>query len=158
MGKALSYAGILGTIYVATDEKTQQEISKMMESFNKTTEGITEGMNKINKAMDDLQRISFKLGENNFSLNDLYVGFSNKIASLWNSGEALKVVSSMIMLIIGVISLIISPIVSSVLYIKNGVKDKGNWLNGLRAFLLQIGIEASIGIAFVSLFTRIITL
>jgi len=161
MGKGLTYAGILGTIYVATDENLQKEVSEILSAFSDTTEGITSGMNEINKAISGLSdpyRISFKLGSNQFSLVDIYTAFMNKVASVWNSGEAFKVIASMIMLVLGAILLVLSPLISIGLYIRKGIKDKSNWINGLRAFLLQVGIEAGAGIVFVMLFIRIISL
>lgn len=161
MGKMLSYGGVLGTLYVATDENMQRELNEMVSSITQTADGITTGMNTINKAIDDLSspyRISFKLGDNQLSLNDICSYFANKVSSLWNSGEAFKVILSMLMVVLGVIALIISPIISTVLYIKNGIKERSNFINGLRMFLLQVGVEASVGIVSVLLFIKIISL
>ena len=111
MGKMLSYIGILGTIFVATDENMKKEISTMVSTLKKTSNGISNNMNIINKTINDLAnsyRISFNLGENKFSFNDLYIYFSNKVSSVWNSGEVIKVVFSMIMFVLGVISLVVS--------------------------------------------------
>lgn len=161
MGKMLSYGGVLGTLYLATDENMQRELNEMVSSITRTADGITTGMNTINNAIDDLAnpyRISFKLGGNQLSLKDVYIYFANKVNLLWNSGETLKVILAMLMIILGVIALIVSPVISTILYIKNGIKDRSNFINGLRIFLLQVGVEASVGIVAVLLFVKFISL
>lgn len=158
MSKMLSYVGVLGSVYVATDENTKREFTKIWSEVNKTSEGISSGMSEINSFIDDLQRISFNLGGNQLSLNDLYVHFYDKVVTVWNSGEVFKVILSMIMLVVGLISLIVSPFISTILYIKNGIKNKENFVNYLRSFLLQVGAQASVGIIFAMLFIKFISL
>ena len=160
MGNILKYVGSLGALSLATDEQAQQEILKAL-SLDKMTKGITSGMNEINQTIDDIRgtrKISFHLGGNQFSWNDLYVYFSEKVSAVWNSGNAFQAIIALIILILGGIGLLLLPIISTIRYIVNGVKDKVRFKNDLRSFLMKVGVEASIGIVLVFFFVRVISL
>jgi len=160
MGNLVKYVGSLAALSAVTNEETQQEIFKAL-SLDKMTNTITSGMGEINKAIDDIRgpvRISFNLGDNKFSLNDLYVYFSNKVATVWNSGGIFQTIISIILFVFGVVSLLALPLVTTIKYIVKGIKDKAEFRAGLRSFLMKVGVEASAGIILILFFVRIISL
>jgi len=160
MGNLLKYVGTLGAISFATDEEAQRELLKAL-SLDKMTKGITSGMSEINQTIDDIRgsrKISFHLGNNQLSLNDLYVYFSDKVSVLWNSGNMFQAIMAIIVLVLGVIGLFVLPLISTIRYIVAGIKEKTKFKSGLRSFLMRIGIEASAGILLVFFFVRVISL